>query len=79
MIYSGDHVHYLVQATVKIISAKLPHMKGSQQTDTVELIEGSWISLKAFSHLADGAIKGKGWLHLMVSRLVETLFKPHPL
>ena len=58
--------------------------KGSEQKDPLELIEGSWISLEAFEHLAndsanpanDGAIKGGGLLQLVASRLVENLFKP---
>ena len=54
--------------------------KGSEQKDPLELIEGSWISVKGFEHLAnDGASKGEDWLQLVVSRLVESLFKPCPL
>jgi hypothetical protein len=54
--------------------------KGSDQKDPLELIEGSWISLKAFEHLEnDGAIKRVDWLQLVVSRSVENQFKPCPL
>jgi hypothetical protein len=54
--------------------------KGSEQQDPLELIEGSWINLKAFEHLAnDGTIKGEDLLELVASRSVEYLFKPcHP-
>ena len=51
--------------------------KRSEQKHPLELIEGSWISVKGFEHLAhDGASKGDDWLQLVVSRLVESLFKP---
>jgi len=54
--------------------------KGSEQKDPLELIEGSWINLKAFKQLAnDGAIEREDWLQLVVSRSVENLFKPCPL
>jgi hypothetical protein len=54
--------------------------KGSEQNDPLELIEGSWINLKAFEHLAnDGAIEGENWFQLVVSRLVANQFKPCPL
>ena len=43
--------------------------KGSDQKDSLELIEGSSISLEAFEHLAgDGAIKGEDLLQLVASR-----------
>ena len=54
--------------------------KGSDQKDSLELIEGSWISLKGFERLAnDGAIKGGDLLQLVASRLVEKMFKPYSL
>jgi len=44
------------------------------QKDPLELIEGSWISLKEFERLAnDGA---RNLLQLVVSRLLENMFKP---
>ena len=50
--------------------------KGNEQKEPLELIEGSWISQNGFEHLAnDGAIKGGDLLWLVVSRLVENLFK----
>ena len=45
--------------------------KGSEEKDALELIEGSWISLKGFQHLAnDSAIEGQGLLRLVPSGLV---------
>ena len=51
--------------------------KESGQTEPLELIEGSWISLKAFERLTDdGAITGADLLRLVASRLAEKMFKP---
>jgi hypothetical protein len=51
---------------------------GSEQKGPLELIEGAWISLTGFEHLAkDSAFKGEGLLRLVASRSVETLFKPY--
>jgi hypothetical protein len=47
------------------------------QIDPLELIEGSWISFGGFERLAnDSAIKGGNLFQLVVSRLVEYMFKP---
>ena len=51
--------------------------KESGQKEPLELIEGSWISLKAFECLTDdSAITGADLLHLLASRLVEKMSKP---
>ena len=53
---------------------------GGDREDPLELIEGSWISLEGFGHLArDCAIEDGNWLRLVASRLVENMFKPCPL
>ena len=54
--------------------------KESGQKEPLELIEGSWISVKAFERLTnDGTITGADLLHLVASRLVENMSKPCPL
>ena len=51
--------------------------KESGQEEPLELIEGSWIRLKAFKRLTENsAIEREGLLHLVVSRLVEEVSKP---
>jgi len=44
------------------------------QKDPLELIEGSWISHKGFERLANGG--ARDLLQLVVSRLLENMFKP---
>ena len=51
--------------------------KDSDQKQPLELIEGSRISLKGFELL--GNVEGEDLLQLVVSRLVENMFKPCPL
>ena len=51
--------------------------KESGQKEPLELIEGSWISLKAFESLTnDGALTTADLLRLVASRLVEKMSKP---
>jgi hypothetical protein len=63
------------QSTFALQSVRI--WTGCDQKHPLELIEGSWINFKGFERLVkDSAIKGGSLVGLVVSRLVENMFKP---